>query len=170
MGTLTLETAFAAPPLVLPRAPSAMRDEQIRVSVQLARASYAPRHDGFRPERRHSSRDSFPYPVHLTPLSRDHRPDVQQTIIVIGRHLSEQGLDFYHYEPVPFRRAVVSLPTNGNEWVSLFLSCSGRVTTATAGTTTAGGSWPSCRRWIWPLSHRVHAVHFGLPAWTRGLS
>ncbi len=119
MGTLTLEMAFAAPPLVLSRAPSAMRDEQIRVSVQLARASYAPRHDGFRPERRHSSRDSFPYPVHLTPLSRDHRPDVTQTIIVIGRHLSEQGLDFYHHEPVPFRRAVVSLPTNGNEWVSL---------------------------------------------------
>ena len=118
MGTLTIGAAFAAPPLVLAREPSAMREEQIRVSVRLARASYTPRDDDFRHERRQASRDRFPYPVHLTPLSCDHRPDVHQTIIVIGRHLSDNGLDFYHHEPVPFRRAVVSLPTDGKEWVS----------------------------------------------------
>jgi hypothetical protein len=116
MGTLTLEMAPAAP-LVLPREPSAMREEQIRVSVQMARASCKQPHS-FRLERRLSDRDPFPYPVHLTPLSRDHQPVLAQTIIVIGRHLSEQGLDFYHHEPVPFRRAVVSLPTDGKEWVS----------------------------------------------------
>ncbi len=119
MGTLTIGAALAAPPLVLAREPSAMREEQIRVSVQLARASYKPRHDDFHPDRRQSGRAAFPYPVHLTPLLVDHRPDVNQTIIVIGRHLSESGLDFYHHEPVPFRRAIVSLPTDGKEWVSL---------------------------------------------------
>ncbi|MCE9526249.1 MAG: hypothetical protein K8R36_09375 [Planctomycetales bacterium] len=118
MGTLTIGMAFAAPPLVLPRESSAMREEQIRVSVRLARASFTPQRDDYHPERRHGNRDPFPYPVHLTPLLCDHRPDTDQTIIVIGRHLSNQGLDFYHHEPIPFRRAVVSLPTDGREWVS----------------------------------------------------
>jgi hypothetical protein len=117
MGTLTLETALAAP-LVLPREPSAMREEQIHVSVQMARASCRHSPDFSRTERRLSDRDPFPYPVHLTPLSRDHRPELEHTLIVIGRHLSENGLDFYHHEPIPFRRAVVSLPTDGKEWVS----------------------------------------------------
>jgi len=117
MGTLTLETALAAP-LVLPREPSAMREEQIRVSVRMARASWRHSSDFSRPERRLSDRDPFPYPVHLTPLSRDHQPMPDQTIIVIGRHLSDQGIDFYHHEPIPFRRAIVSLPTDGKEWVS----------------------------------------------------
>ena len=118
MGTLTLETTALAPPLVLPKEPSAMREEQIRVSVQLARASCKQPPNFFRPERRQSPRDPFPYPVHLTPLLGDQRPNVEQTIIVIGRHLSDKGLDFYHHEPVPYRRAVVSLPTDGKEWVS----------------------------------------------------
>lgn len=117
MGTLTLETAFPRP-MILPRESSPMREEQIRVSVRLARASFTPRHDDYHPDRRHSDREPFPYPVHLTPVRADHRPDVDQTIIVIGRHLSDQGLDFYHHEAIPFRRAVVSLPTDGKEWVS----------------------------------------------------
>ncbi len=117
MGTLTLETSPAAP-LVLLREPSATTEEQIRVSVRLARASFAPRQDDFRPDRRHGARSPFPYPVQLTPVLGGNQPDVEQTITVIGRHLSEQGLDFYHHEPVPFRRAVVSLPTDGKEWVS----------------------------------------------------
>lgn len=95
-----------------------MREEQIRVSVQLARSSRTERHEDYPKDRRHGNRDPFPYPVHLTPILSDHRPDVEQTITVIGRHLSDQGLDFYHFEPIPFRRAVVSLPTNGKEWVS----------------------------------------------------
>ena len=51
MGTLTLETATAAP-LVLPREPSAMREEQIRVSVRMARASCKHAPDFYRLERR----------------------------------------------------------------------------------------------------------------------
>ena len=121
MGTLTQGTAFAAPPMVLPREPSAMREEQIRVSVRLARARHGPtaRRESLQLERRRTAREPFPYPVHLTPLSRDHRPLEDQTIIVIGRHLSDQGLDFYYHEAIRFRRAVISLPTDGKEWVSL---------------------------------------------------
>ena len=78
MGTLTLETALAAP-LVLPREPSAMREEQIRVSVRMARASGKHSPEFSRLERRLSDRDPFPYPVHLTPLSRDHQPMPDQT-------------------------------------------------------------------------------------------
>lgn len=115
MSTLTLGIESPVLPMVLPREPSAVREAQIRVSVQLALASYAPRPR--RHERRRHPRDSFPHPVHLTPLCRDHRPVMADTVIVIGRNLSEQGLDFYHHEPLPFRRAIVSLPTDGDEWV-----------------------------------------------------
>ena len=117
MGTLTLESPPAAP-LVLPRESSALREEQIRVSVQLARVSCKQPPESFHAERRQSGRDPFPYPVHITPLGCDQRPIVNETVIVIGRHLSEQGLDFYHHEPIPFRRAVISLPTDRKEWVS----------------------------------------------------
>lgn len=120
MGTLTLEIPPSVPPMVLPREPTAMREEQIRVSVRLARSSYGPtaQRESLQLERRRSAREPFPYPVHLTPLSRDHRPLEHETIVVIGRQLSDQGLDFYHHEAIRFRRAVVSLPTDGKEWVT----------------------------------------------------
>ena len=117
MSTLTLGMDSPVLPMVLAREPSAVREEQIRVSVRLALSFNAdtPR----RQERRRSARQLFPHPVRLTPLGRDQRPLADESIVVIGRHLSEYGLDFYHHEAIPFRRAVLSIPTDGDEWISL---------------------------------------------------
>jgi hypothetical protein len=46
---------------------------------------------------------------------------VGQTLVVIGKHLSEHGLDFYHRQPVPQRRVIASLDGGSAGWVGLLL-------------------------------------------------
>ncbi len=70
-------------------------------------------------ERRNEQRFPYPHPVYLTPLGKD-GPRVEDTVQVIGKHLSEHGLDFYHREPLPYRRMIASLPVNGG-WLGLVL-------------------------------------------------
>jgi len=72
---------------------------------------YAPTDLG---ERRRSSRYPFPYLIRLHPVGSDGRspdPD-QQTIVVVGKHLSEDGLGFYHREPISHRRMIASLESS----------------------------------------------------------
>lgn len=69
-------------------------------------------------ERRRDKRFAFPRPIHLTPVDDTDRP-VGETIVVLGKHLSEGGLDFYHEAPLPYRRAVASIETGAGQWVSL---------------------------------------------------
>lgn len=61
------------------------------------------------PERRSSPRMPFPYPIQLTPVDPSGDPEHTKTFAVVGRHLSECGLDFYHTEPVASRRLIASL-------------------------------------------------------------
>ena len=70
-------------------------------------------------ERRNEQRYPYPHPVYLTPLAGD-GPCVEETVQVIGKHLSEHGLDFYHREPLPYRRMIASLEVNG-QWLGLVL-------------------------------------------------
>lgn len=70
-------------------------------------------------ERRTERRFPYPHPVYLTPLTAE-GPQVDETVQVIGKHLSAHGLDFYHREPLPYRRMIASLEVNGR-WVGLVL-------------------------------------------------
>jgi hypothetical protein len=70
-------------------------------------------------ERRCERRYPYPHPVYLTPLTDD-GPQVDQTVQVFGRHLSEHGLDFCHRDPLPYRRVIASLPIAGG-WLGLVL-------------------------------------------------
>lgn len=45
----------------------------------------------------------------LTPVNDDNRGTRGEPIYVVGKHLSRQGLDFFHHEPIPQRLAVASL-------------------------------------------------------------
>ena len=47
-------------------------------------------------ERRHDNRYPFPYLVHLTPVGEDGITPEGETVVVVGKHLSEQGFGFYH--------------------------------------------------------------------------
>jgi hypothetical protein len=64
-------------------------------------------------ERRHDPRAALPVLLRLTPLDADMQPDDEGSIIVVGKNISRRGISFYHDQPLPYRRAVISLEQPG---------------------------------------------------------
>jgi len=62
-------------------------------------------------ERRGEQRYPYPYLVHLTPVAADGVTAVGESLVVVGKHLSERGLGFYHPRPIACRRAIACLGT-----------------------------------------------------------
>ena len=75
-------------------------------------------------ERRREHREPYPYAVYLTPLNHQRELLLDDTFVVIGKHLSAHGFDFYHSEPVPYRRVVASLDCGGGHWAGFVLDLS----------------------------------------------
>jgi len=59
-------------------------------------------------DRRRWRRVAFPYLLRLQPLLAGETPS-GASITVVGRHLSEHGINFYHREPIPARKVAVWL-------------------------------------------------------------
>ncbi len=100
-------------------APAATVDPEIRSGVQSLLASYYP--DGLVVERRRERRFPYPHPVHLTPVADDDCTPLAEPIVVIGKHLSEGGLGFFHQQPLACRRALVSLEQADGRWLGLII-------------------------------------------------
>ena len=64
-------------------------------------------------ERRSGLRYPYPYLVQLTPVGADGTTVAGESVVVVGKHLSEQGLGFYHPGPLPYRRMIALLETAG---------------------------------------------------------
>jgi len=62
-------------------------------------------------ERRRDWRYPYPYLAYLTPVGDDGVTPQGETVVVVGKHLSERGFGFYHREPLPYRRMILSLET-----------------------------------------------------------
>ena len=62
-------------------------------------------------ERRSGQRYPYPYLVTLTPVSADGTTAEGESVVVVGKHLSERGLGFYHPAPLPYRRMIALLET-----------------------------------------------------------
>jgi hypothetical protein len=92
--------------------------QQVRLALAAAERPF-PSH-----ERRREPRIPYPYPIHLTPLSRGDEPLPDEALVVIGKHLSEHGLDFYYTQPVSHRRVIASLSAGDRTWVGLLLELS----------------------------------------------
>ncbi|QDU97034.1 hypothetical protein [Lignipirellula cremea] len=113
--------------LLLDRAPCSPEgkktsEQEIRDLVQRALVSpIAPRS---LPERRGVKRRPYPYVVHLSPVDQNNVVEKSKTIAVIGKHLSECGLDFYHYEAIPYRRMIASLPGGEHGWSGFLMELS----------------------------------------------
>ncbi len=60
------------------------------------------------PERRRHKRHPFPSLVTLTPIDPQEIRQVDEPLVVVGKNLALRGLDFYHNEPIPCRRAIIS--------------------------------------------------------------
>lgn len=102
---------LASAPTTAAQASVAARVESALVAAQGPRA----------PERRSAPRFPYPYPVYLTPLDAQGRPLSGQTLVVIGRHLSPQGLDFYCTCPLADRRVIASLDGREAGWLGFVL-------------------------------------------------
>ena len=93
-------------------------DEEIRAQVLGLMATLFPAHHVL--ERRCEQRYPFPHLVHLTPVGEDGLTPQGESIVVVGKHLSERGLGFYHPRPLPYRRMVASIEANGH-WIAFLI-------------------------------------------------
>ncbi|MGW8258202.1 MAG: hypothetical protein ACWGMZ_12005 [Thermoguttaceae bacterium] len=71
-------------------------------------------------ERRREKRYPFPNLIHLTPLGDDGLTPADKSISVVGKHLSQHGLGFYHTKPLAHRRMIASLECNGH-WLGFII-------------------------------------------------
>jgi hypothetical protein len=94
-------------------------DEDVRAQVWGLLTMLYPRMDVV--ERRTDSRYPFPYLANLTPVAADGITPQGETIVVVGKHLSERGFGFYHRAPIPHRRMIVSLEARDNHWVAFLI-------------------------------------------------
>ena len=94
-------------------------NDEIRTQVWGLLTTLYPRNDMV--ERRHDSRYPFPCLVHLTPVGRDGVTPEGETVVVVGKHLSEQGFSFYHQTPLPHRRMIASLECRKGHWLGFLM-------------------------------------------------
>lgn len=72
-------------------------------------------------ERRADQRYPYPRLIMLQPMRRDGRTPAGPPLTVVGKHLSERGLGFFHPEPLPQRLVVVSLDKGDGHRLSFLL-------------------------------------------------
>jgi hypothetical protein len=72
-------------------------------------------------ERRRETRYPFPFLVHLTPVGDDGTTPQGESVVVVGKHVSERGLGFYHPQPLPYRRMIASLEGPRGGWYAFLI-------------------------------------------------
>lgn len=73
-----------------------------------------------RVERRRDERFPFPYVMYLTPTSDQPPTDLPRcSIVVVGKHISKHGLDFYHHDPLPYRHVIAAVEEANHHWIRL---------------------------------------------------
>jgi hypothetical protein len=116
---MLISTLVLVPPCDAPATERSSTDRLVHQRVRQILGHYrSPRSTG---DRRSDYREPFPYPIHVTPLGPDGSPRVDETLVVLGKHLSERGLDFYYEAPLPYRRVIVSWECPGGRWLALLL-------------------------------------------------
>ena len=118
MSSLTRDSYL---PVVLPPVGATggnRREDSIESTVGEALLAAKPTRAGR--ERRREPRHPYPHPIYLTPLETP-RGKRDEPIVVIGKHLSPHGVDFYHREPLPFNRVICSLDGGQRGWIGLLL-------------------------------------------------
>ena len=102
-----------------PVAPPVAPEDDVRNQIWSLVTTLSPKDDLV--ERRREQRYPFPYLVYLTPVGDDGISPDGETIVVVGKHLSECGLGFYHPQPLPYRRMIVSLQTGTGAWLGFLI-------------------------------------------------
>ena len=117
MSSMLLE---ATPVASSPRHIGSSAEDGVRLQVQSVLGNAAS--TGPPTERRSNQRYPYPRLITLTPVAEDGITPDGQHIVVVGKHLSECGLDFYHEQPLPHRRMIASIETADGDWVAFLLN------------------------------------------------
>lgn len=75
-------------------------------------------------ERRRDKRIAFPHLLTLTPLAEHDQRTIAEPVTVVGKYLAARGLDFYHHDTFPYKRAVVSFDQGLGEGIHLVVRIS----------------------------------------------
>ncbi len=75
-------------------------------------------------DRRRNHRVPFPHPIYVTPVDAEGNQALDETFVVLGKHLSEHGLDFYCQMPIPHRRVIASWEFGPGRWLALLMDLS----------------------------------------------
>lgn len=60
-------------------------------------------------ERRKDFRYPYPHLVYLTPVDSSGQPLNDLTTVVVGKNITERGIDFFHHQSLPYRRVILTL-------------------------------------------------------------
>lgn len=72
-------------------------------------------------ERRTETRHPYPYPIHMTPIDRNGSTLLDETFVVVGKHLSNHGVDFYFALPLEWSRVIASFPAREGQFIGLLM-------------------------------------------------
>jgi hypothetical protein len=73
-------------------------------------------------ERRFAQRFPYPQLLYLTPVGSDGVTAEGDSVVVVGKHLSERGLGFFYQQPpFPHRRAIASLEIQNGGWAGFLI-------------------------------------------------
>ncbi|NLX94738.1 MAG: hypothetical protein GXY83_01040 [Rhodopirellula sp.] len=114
-----MSTLIHEPEVVSPDCREESSEDEIRTRIWTVLSSLYPR--GAMVERRSENRYPFPYLVRLTPVGPDGLASQGEPVVVVGKHLSERGLGFYHPKPIAHRRMIASLEVSGGSPVALLI-------------------------------------------------
>lgn len=98
---------------------SRQTDDAVRKQVWKLLSAVYP--GGHLVERRTDQRYPYPRLITLHPMLGDGRTPAGPPLTVVGKHLSERGLGFFHPEPLPQRLVVVSLDKGDGRRLSFLL-------------------------------------------------
>ena len=77
------------------------------------------------------------------PVADDGRSVSGKIVVVVGKHISQCGLSFYHPKPLPYRRMIASLETSSGHWLGFLVDLKWCRFTKRAGTKVAADSFES---------------------------
>jgi hypothetical protein len=75
-------------------------------------------------ERRRDNRYPFPSLIHLTPADMDGTPTGDKPLVVVGKHISEHGVGFYHQSPLQHRCMIASIECKKGHWLAFLVDIS----------------------------------------------
>ncbi|WP_105353701.1 hypothetical protein [Blastopirellula marina] len=70
-------------------------------------------------ERRRDFRYPYPHLIYLTPIDPSGQPLNDLTTVVVGKNITERGIDFFHRDPLPYRRVILTLESDDGTRASL---------------------------------------------------